>query len=572
MLMLAVFEIMFFPIMYFKCSFGLLWQLFLMISGVVIMCATFIFIKQNVVLERVFIDKKLDIRAILLIGVIGLIALYVSWGHYEAYDDGYYVAVSNIALEENKIVLNDNMAYTGDSYFAESCTRPTINSWELLIACFCKMTAVPAAVAHHTLLPLLMVPLFMAAALTVFRKVCKNSSEIYLAMWIYLFLYVFFDKSMQLISPYSTVGTSNGKTIMWYLIFPLVLRNGIELFNNTHKRSLWLSFALLPLAAICGTATAVYTIPLYYITFGIPYIILRIVAKDKHIIATIGKMAICMIPVSVFGIYSLINISGTKATWAEHFSFNYVNLMKDTFRDSFLCIGLFVLGLLLIIVWGRMEEVWKFFVSKTVMLILTVFNPLTAKYVAEYITGNPVYDRLFLLFSAIFVIPIGFVYCFRIAKGVWRKIVPVLAVACVLLQGWSYNTFIFYAQQSPHQNAFMIKNEVMEVVDYFDEAMPEGEIRMLGDYTINRFFRQCSSRYRIVVGRYDIIPRNNISQLYFDSYDEVFVNKKVSEKSMMGLDYFKVDYLVTIEPIDAQDKFRLVFKSNNEKVYVYKRN
>lgn len=569
--MLAIFEIVFFPNMLLKASFTSLFISFSVVSLIIFCVALYVLLKKKVSICT-SIREKIDIKILILFIFVLLLSIYIAWVHFDNFDDGYYIAVSNIALEENAIILNDNSAYTGNDYFTYSCTRPTINSWELLVAYFCKLLALHPAIMFHTILPIVLIPLFIVTASCVFRKIFRNKNEWMLALVIYIVMAVMWDGSMQLVSPYFTVGAANGKALMWYLVFPLIAECGMELYERKAKKHTWATFAIIPLAATASTATGIYTIPVYYISFAIPYLVIVWLNDRTNLLNMIKNMFIAMLPILPIGIYAVISISTTAETWTKQYVFKFEEIMRLTGRQSCVYIILYVLSLGFMFLFAPQKRIWQFYFWKTVFMMLIVFNPLTAYYVAKYITGIPVYDRLFLIFSAIFVIPIGIVYLYRNLNTYVKRMSLVVVLLGVFIVGDNHNTFSFFKGEGAHQNIYMIKNEVLEVCEYFEEMIPSGNITMLADYEINRFFRQYSSRYNIIVARFDNIPKDEKGSLYFKTYDEVFVNRKISDVAMEGIDYFGVDFLLTMKPIETENRFHLTYISSDGTIYIYERN
>lgn len=137
----------------------------------------------------------------------------------------------------------------------------------------------------------------------------------------YRVLACFWDGSAQFIAPYSTIGTSNGKALLWYLIFPLIAESGMEVYDENSSKNTWITFALQPLVASCATATGIYTIPVYYVVIAFPYVFHLVIKKSKKIWFIIRNMIFSMLPI---GIYAVCSISSTKNTRAEQL---YLNLM-----------------------------------------------------------------------------------------------------------------------------------------------------------------------------------------------------------------------------------------------------
>ena len=138
-LTIAAFEIICFPFLIVKNYFNILYYIFLVIFVITVGMAIYLFIRKKGLRNIFGINfRGLSGGAFSLLFFLTLILqiFVVCYMHFDCYDDGYYIAISNMALEQNIVELNDKVVYAGKYMLESFNSRPGINSWELLIAFF----------------------------------------------------------------------------------------------------------------------------------------------------------------------------------------------------------------------------------------------------------------------------------------------------------------------------------------------------------------------------------------------------------------------------------------------------
>lgn len=81
---------------------------------------------------------------------------------------------------------------------------------------------------------------------------------------------------------------------------------------------------------------------------------------------------------------------------------------------------------------------------------------------------------------------------------------------------------------SAHQNMYMIPNEILDICESFDISSKE-VITILVESPANRFFRQYSSYFDVILGRSTQVNRCEKEEKYYAICQDIYGEGKIDE-------------------------------------------
>lgn len=554
-LIVSLFEMVSFPFLVIKNYFHILYYSFLVVLIILVGSALYFFVKnrewKNISMFRVrgFLD---DLLPAIFFLIVLLQVYWVSYMHFNCYDDGYYIAVSNMALEQDIVELNDKVVYAGNNILEEFNSRPGITCWELLIAFFAKLFALHPAVLAHTFLPVLLIPLCYMAVDQVMRRVTDNIHDRFLCLFIYSLLVMFYGKG-SLMSSYLVVGTWIGKALLFHLIIPLLLSECIDVVEEKQTRTTWVKIGVIAVAGVGVTATGIYTVPIYLLSIAVPYILYLFYKHRLNTIFSLLKSVICSMSVFIMiGIYAVAEMIhfGRNETIAGQ-GFNIKGLYTKVFVQDRVYIVLFSISLILVFFLEKSARKKLLFIGQTIILFLLVLNPINAEFIAKYITGISVYWRMFLLLPVSFLIPLGGKYVVgficqrkRQKNHIIAGIISIFLAISLATSGQG-----MFSIFSAHQNMYMIPDEILDICESFDLSSKE-MVTVLVEAPMNTFFRQYSSYFDVVIGRSPTVSRCKKEEEYKAVCHDIYEEGKIDEVTNGYLKEFGVEYIVSSKSLE----------------------
>lgn len=573
-LIISVFEIVCFPFLIIKNNFNILCNIFTAVIVLMIGCAIWFWCK-NKEWEKLYMFHILKCPGGIFSALFLLIAIMqiivTSYMHFNCYDDGYYIAISNMAKEQNVVELNDNVVYCGNYMLENFDWRPAINSWELLIAFFARLFVLPSAVLAHTFLPMLLIPLYYMAMNQVMKKLTDNDYDRFACLFIYSLLVMFYGTGY-VMSSYMAVGTWVGKALLFHLVIPLLFSECIDIYEERQNYVTWIKIGMIAVVGISVTATGVYTVPVYLCSIAIPFVVYLLCHRRGKTVVALLKNAICSLTVFIgIGIYAVTSIICNrrgKSEEAQELDLKYIYFR--VFEKDGILVILFVVALILIFLLGNSARIKLLFIGQTIMLSLMVLNPLTAEFVGNYITGNQVYWRMFLLLPVSFAIPTGGKYILNFIcpreKRRRQIIFALISILIVILSLKSGRGMI--SVFSAHQNMYMIPDEILDVCESFD--LSSGEmITILAEDPTNRFFRQYSSYFDVIIGRSSEVSRNEKEAKYKVVHRDIYEDEKIDKTTNKYLKELGVEYIISDKPFENSE-WILCKKTANYLIYEVK--
>ncbi len=349
-IIIALFEIVSLFFFVFESNFYILHISFLIITIIIFVNAVYFFIKRQEWKKHFAlksIRERSDFQFIYVVFCLTALIQIVTicFMHFNSYDDGFYIAISNIALEQNSIELKDQVVYSGNNILENFSSRPGINCWELLIAFFSKLFAVHPAVLEHTFLPLLLLPLCYMAFDQAIKKLTDSSCNRYLCLFIYALLVMFYGNGY-LVSSYLAVGTWTGKTLLFHLIIPLLLSECIDVVRDEQTRTTWIRIGIIAVAGAGVTATGIYTILIYLFSIAVPYTLYLLYKGNGKKIFLLLKKAVLSLGIFILiGFYAVMTMfSDGNSVSAPGQKFELERVYTKALSQNKMIVILFVLS------------------------------------------------------------------------------------------------------------------------------------------------------------------------------------------------------------------------------------
>ncbi len=98
---------------------------------------------------------------------------------------------------------------------------------------------------------------------------------------------------------------------------------------------------------------------------------------------------------------------------------------------------------------------------------------------------------------------------------------------------------------------FLLKN-VLEVCESFELSSKE-MITLLADDATNKFYRQYSSYFDVVIGRNTRVSRNEKEEKYKEVCHDIYEEGKIDVITNEYLGELGVEYIVSAKPLDSQE-------------------
>ncbi|MEG1618082.1 MAG: DUF6077 domain-containing protein [Bacilli bacterium] len=499
----ASFELIALPFMLLHGNFNLLviiYGLFLTISFIffIIKFRTK-FSKQNLILPKKKFSILWLIFGVLLIFQVIIVTIFA---HYDA-DDSFFIAISNTILHTNQIFTIDPSSGLENTSFP---LQYILTGYEIIIAFFAKLFMLKPIVIFHTLLPIILVPTSYIAFYHLSTNLMKEK---------YRPLFLIFISILNLFSNYSAYSPGSfllfrswqGKASLVNILLPFLLSVFIVVISNhTKKRNQSLILiSLILIASVCFSTVGLYLLPIAYFCLVLGHLIF---SKDKKnifniIIAAIPSFLFLMLFLMIIfknnGLSSLTNIT---------YTYSFINELAKFFNNHYLILILYLIAC--IFLWFKGSKAEKFiFCFYPIFLFLTFLNPLLMPFIAKYLTGAPVYWRLFWLLPIYPTIALALIkfYCQYKINQIYKSLIS----CCLLIPMLLPQNFIFNPSNYTFTgNLEKIPQNIITVCEITEQNIANPIIISPPDYVV--FIRQYSSNIKLVWSRVSEINKNNSDQ------------------------------------------------------------
>lgn len=245
--------------------------------------------------------------------------------------------------------------------------------------------------------------------------------------------------------------------------------------------------------------------------------------------------------------------------------------------------ALFLAALLFLFMKERSREWHPVFLYSSLFLMAVIFNPLTAKVMTKFMSGEEVYWRMFWLLPMLPVIAYGAVLLLEEQKEKKRKLILFAALFLMIVFSGNFaytgNTIVYGSGgffelgknfEAIH-NPYKVPDEVIEVCDIIEEAdggKRNHSPRAIVPWELVSYIRQYDANIEMLYGRLGgHLPRLR-EEMYGGSPD---IEKVVAHARVYSCEYiiFNVTVNYTQNPLDYD--LELVGSSKTYRVFRDKR-
>ena len=502
----ALFEIIAVPCYFFGATFNVLFGLYLIFSFFLIASFIIIWKVHYFCLSDYFKFSRPTLFFILFLGLVLFQIIYSSYMCHTDADDGYYITISNMAINSNKLELDVNTVYDGVTRIKDV---KSVFSWEFFIAVISKMFGIHPAILCHSVLPVILVALSYMAFCLVINIFVSNRKERDIALLIVALLNLYGGYSRHSTGCFLLLRMWQGKAIIACILLPVLLHSCMQVYKGDHTWKRWFLNLLIVFCGIAVSVIGVYYLPIAYFVFGIPLIaVLFIKKKYKEFITIIRRLVITMLPVLLFVLYSIIKSKNSldNGSQMNNYPLGYADVFKETVGDGYIhflyLISIFIIATIYFIKikHGTVEKKDKLtlvLLTIPLILFLTFLNPLLYGFISSHVTGAVVYWRLYWIIPVYLTIAIA---TSRITSLIKSRVMifVTLVVMCVTIAfsgKFVYSKGLFFTQ---HENYYKIPQEVISVSD---TVKAQGITTCLFSEDLSYFVRQYNSDIIVIKSR-----------------------------------------------------------------------
>lgn len=432
---LAGFELLSLPFMLTKGSFLLLHFLSLTTALILFVLAGIYLAKRKklAALLNITLEKRSFLQALPYLIFTALVifetVIPVLYARFDG-DDAFYVAISSSLLQSGTVFGFDPSIGREAFVFPPSYS---FSGYEVLMTVLAKAFSLNPTVLYHTALPLLYIPMYYGALTLIARALFPSPAEAspepskeygdkptrlaekqrILFLIIAAMLTLFGGFSNYLASSFLMLKSWMGKGVMINIVYPVFLSWFIAAFKlqrapeHVSLKGLFREnnaayFFLLATGLIAGvgsSAIGIWFIPIAYLCLGIAALLLLPGgAENKQNL--ILKALLSVIPVLIImGFYLAMMLGSTGFTDVTEFYVDrtWYDEVLLLFKYGPVCLITFLGAVVWFAFKGNRTERLLFAVMPLVAF-LTIANPLLRPIVGKYLTGMPVYWRLFWLY------------------------------------------------------------------------------------------------------------------------------------------------------------------------------
>lgn len=514
----ALFEIISVPFIFFHLSFNKIFYLYIFYTLVLIIISYISEGKKSIfsyrgLLKMPSTQKLMSYITMSLISIQVFLSCYLF--HSDA-DDSFYVSLINSSISNPHLYANDPS--TGVQAFP-LMSQYIFESWELFLAIVSKMFHLSAPIVAHTVIPcfLILCAYFACYYFAQTLGLKKNSH-----------IFVFFMCVLNIMGGYSDYSSSffllsrvwQGKAVVVNILLPLVYVYFKMHLDDESKKLPIIMLTLLSIAGIAFNPIAIYLIPLLLASIAIWTVFTH--KNIKNIFNTIMKYVITIMPLVIFALLIKLNISKSYIfdnplealkSFNPHLIFNNFFLGK---RYLFL----FLICVIYLFLYGS-KCIKIIAAGSPLVLLVLVFNPKLAPFVAQYLTSFPTYWRVFWLLPITYMIAYTFTHivqdkAFEKKKRI-RTLIIIMSAMIIVLSGRKV-----YSKEygfSKPENAYKIPQEIVNITLHINDKVNKNPL-VLAPEEINTTMRQLTNSVTLFRSRDFYIQEFLISIGEKNSYDE----------------------------------------------------
>lgn len=514
----ALFEIISAPFIFFHLNFNIIFYIFILYTLLLVIISYLKGNKKSFFSYKAFLkldsDKKLmSCFTTALIGIQVFLSCYLF--HSDA-DDSFYVSLINSSINNPHLYASDPS--TGVQTFP-LMSQYIFESWELFQAIIAKIFNLSAPIVAHTVIPCFLI---LCAYF-----VCYYFAET-LGFKENPHIFVFFMCVLNIMGGYSDYSSSffllsrvwQGKSVVVNIMFPLIY---IYFKMHLEDESKKLPIIMLTLVSISGIAfnpIIVYLMPLLLASIAIWTVFTH--KNIKSFFNSVMKYIITIMPLVFFALLIKLHISKSYIfdNPAEALkNFSSVLIFNNFFLSKRFLI-LFLICIIYLLLYGS-KYIKIIAAGSPFVLLVLVFNPKLAPFVAQYLTSFPTYWRVFWLLPITYIIAYTFTHfaedkAFFEEKRVRTIIIIMLTMIIVLAGKKVYSKE--YAFSKP-ENAYKIPQEIVNVTLHINDISKKNPL-VLAPEEINTTMRQLTNSVTLFRSRDFYLQEFLISTGEKNIYDE----------------------------------------------------
>lgn len=565
---IALFEVIAVIFIELKTRYMPLYYTFACIIAIALLVATVVFIKN-----KEYVNYKDSFRlkqylnpilivAILVIGFQMFNSAYLT--HTDA-DDGYFITISNIALEQDKITYDGDEVYDGKVATGETVRSDTF-SWELFVAFLSRTSGMHPAVICHSVFPVLLLLLSYMVFYDVGVGLLEDTDKQRRFLLILAVLNLFGGYTVYSSGCFVLLRLWQGKAMLPGFFFPLLISNCIDIFKKKENIGTWIYNAVIVAGGMAMSTVALYLMPILYICIGIPLVVTNLAHKEfKETGRIIARAVITVLPIIIYDLFVIIRLLRTNiiATYSQSAAPSYRLIFERNMLQGFYII-LLCSSLVYILIRKKSEAGCKILVGITITVMLTFLNPLAIGIVAKKITGVDVYWRLY------WIIPIYILIAYAASiieinkKYIRYSFIVAIAIIIGIAGEYMYSDKYF----SAHSNKYKIPTEIITVCNLLS-GNPDTTCLFPAD--ISYYPRQYTSGISVVCARDMQISKREVSDLpvtYQEVYECIYGSRVLSDELLIkALKNLSIDYIYTRE--QRTDVFYKLVKQIEPNGYLY---
>ena len=547
--LIAVFELMSLPFVYLNFAFSkLMWSYsaFIFLLAIIFLFRQIkhgFFINEYEFNLKKYKSKIIMGVTILLIAFIGFSSSYLE--HTDA-DDGYFVTISTIAYQSDKVTYDEHLVYDGSLSIKGDTIRPQIATWELFVAYLAKLSSIHPAILAHSILPFVLIILcFMAIWNFGLQLVGYDRAPFFL--FIYTLLVMFDGANTASQGAFMITRIWQGKAMLANFAIPMMMSGVLSMYSEEvkWKQAIW--NLIIVIAGINFSAVGLYLMSICYLVSGLPYLVLQAIKKNwKNLIDIVLKVVLTMLPVVIVTLVLYMKVTTSSTGQA------YVTVAPKSWLSIFYSgIGSVPYAIILLIsfvhIFFNDNNIFNklFLMGAPVALFATFLNPFLTKVVAQNFTGVDLYWRLY------WILPIYLIISYAVSKllndnVIKNESISILLSLAIIMSSGTY----FYTPRNghfhPHSNAYKINVNALAAADKIAKDSKGSPTIAIFPERLSYLIRQYNSNIDVVRAR-DFSKNTRVAYKNRKLkwlYKQIYIKNNINSKEVISmLKALKVRYI-----------------------------
>lgn len=554
----TVFQIIAMPFMLFQMEFAPLFYGYIVILLLICVYAFYIFFIKETginVIKKEFSNAmhektKTIAWCLVLAGVAGQV-LYVVAKQHTDIDDSYYIAMVNTIIETGRIHSIDPAS--GMSQFGFSSQYKLVG-YEVLLSVIARFFNVNAAYLSHTILPVFLVPLHYLIISNIAKMLDKKSAPYFVLLYEITNIYSGYSGYSQ--GAFLLYRIWQGKAVMINVCVPILILAFLWLYDSKRKigKSTIVYITGVLISGLHTTTVAVYLIPIAYFGLVASYLLmhknwLNTIKLCLPIVFIMPYVVLKLCVLRFDAAQSAMDTIESVTSDADSLSYIYELIDKYMAGNTWL-LALVVVACVYICLYGG-RKAKGVIVFPAFVLMVTFCNPFLMTFVAQNVTGSPVYWRVFWLLEFPLILVSAIVLLVKRTKieDIYG-IIPAIGVVIIAFSG----SYIFTESGFvDRENRYKLDGRSVAISDMVlaDSNKRDDEVILLLPEDLSYSVREYTGEISLLINRYtSSLYLNDGKENDYDRLNELTQmlwggeKKWDSDELSRDLLYFNVDYLV----------------------------